>query len=74
MTTEKKMAKKKTKKRGRPSKGPAVSVTFLLPKALNDRLARLQKRAARELTRTEALCRTIEAGLKEDEKLLAEVE
>ena len=69
------MARKKTKKRvGRPSKGPAVSVTFLLPKALNDRLKRLCKRAARELTRTEALQRVIEAGLENAEKLLASID
>lgn len=75
------MAKKKPKKAqksqkrpvGRPSKGPAVSVTFLLPKELHDRVERLRKRASRELTRTEALQRTIEAGLALDEKLLSEI-
>lgn len=48
------MARKKNKKnakRGRPSNGPSVSVTFLLPKDLYERVERLRKRVVTELTR-----------------------
>lgn len=64
------MAKKKTKKgkRGRPSKGPTVSVTLSMSKSLVERVNKLRTRVKTLRSRTAAIEAAVRAGLEREER------
>lgn len=70
MAKKKKAAEKRG--RGRPSKGPSVSVTFRLPKDVSDQLDELRRRAVAEVSRSAAMVALIKRGLEQDAKLFGE--
>lgn len=64
------MAKKKPKKgkRGRPSKGPTVSVTMSMSKTLVERVNRLRVKVKSLRSRTAAIEAAVRAGLEREDQ------
>lgn len=68
------MAKKtKKSKMGRPSKGPTVAVNMRLSERLASRIDRMRRKVEKELSRTAAIEKVLEAGFEKEAEILEEI-